>query len=500
MNSSGGAKSMFAERSVKHATALALLLFLAFISGTSIACKRGGATPATPVSPIPDGLPQNSYADVVSRVAPAVVTIRADKRVRRPQQYPFMDDPFFRGLFGDRERQQQPRESLERALGSGVIVSPEGYIITNHHVVDGAEQIKIDLSDGRTIDAKLVGSDPPSDLALLQVSQSGLTSLALGNSDKVRIGDVALAIGNPLGIGQTVTMGIISAKGRSTGLGSGNFEDFLQTDAPINQGNSGGALINTNGELIGINSQIIGGNTGGNIGIGFAIPANMVRNVMDQLAKTGKVRRGQLGVIVGRINSDMAQSLGMSETKGVIVNSVVPGGAAERAGIRQGDVIIALDGAAINEPNAFRNHIASMTPGSEITLTVLRDNREQKIKATLGELKAETGESETGLDSAPDATGQGKLGLSVIPLTPAIASELNLRPGTQGVVVDTVDPAGPGAAAGLIRGDVIQEVNRQPIRSATDLRTAIDGNGAKPALLLINRRGTTIYVTVRPRQ
>ena len=216
---------------------------------------------------------------------------------------------------------QQPRESLERALGSGVIVSADGYIITNHHVVDGAEDIKVDLTDGRTLDAKLVGSDQPSDLAVLKVTQTSLPFLTPGDSDKVRVGDVALAIGNPLDVGQTVTMGIISAKGRSTpGTGSGNFEDFLQTDAPINRGNSGGALVNTNGDLIGINSQIIGGLSGGNIGIGFAIPSNMVRSVMDQLIKTGTVRRGQLGIVVKRVDSDMAQSLGMSETKGIIVN------------------------------------------------------------------------------------------------------------------------------------------------------------------------------------
>jgi Do/DeqQ family serine protease len=475
-----------------------LLLVVGFLASL-IACKGGNANPASSVSPIEDAPPQNSYADVVSRVAPAVVTIHAEKRVRRPQQFPFFDDPFFRDLFGDRERPQQPRESLERALGSGVIVSVDGYIITNHHVVDGAEQIKIDLSDGRTLDAKLVGSDPPSDLALLKVSQAGLPSLALGNSDKVRIGDVALAIGNPLDIGQTVTMGIISAKGRSTGLGSGNFEDFLQTDAPINRGNSGGALVNTTGELIGINSQIVGGATGGNIGIGFAIPSNMVRSVMDQLIKTGRVRRGQLGMTVRRVDSDMAQSLGMSETKGVIVNSVVPGSAAERAGIRQGDVIIALDGTSVNDSNAFRNHIASTTPGSQVTLTVLRDNREQKIQATLGEFKSETAESREGRDAGPDAAGQGKLGLTVIPLTPEIASELNLRTGTQGVVIDSVEPAGPAAAAGLARGDVIEAVNRQPARSPADLRLGIDRNGGKPALLLVNRGGEVFYVAIRPR-
>src|SRR5437762_8997964 len=321
---------------------LVVLLSVVF----SIGC-RGKASPLAPSAasePIPDSRPQNSYADVISRVAPAVVTIRADKRVRAPQQFPFMNDPFFRDLFGNRNP-QQPREQIERALGSGVIVSPDGYVLTNHHVIDGAEQIKIDMNDGRTIDAKLVGSDPPSDVAVLKVPGSGLTFLTPGDSDKVRVGDVALAIGNPLGIGQTVTMGIISAKGRSTaGPGAGNFEDFLQTDAPINQGNSGGALINTNGELIGINSQIIGGGmSGGNIGIGFAIPSNMARTVLDQLVRNGKVRRGQLGIGVQRVTSDVAESLVLSDTKGVIVTSVRPGSGAEKAGLRRGDVITALN-------------------------------------------------------------------------------------------------------------------------------------------------------------
>jgi serine protease Do len=479
-----------------HATLVAIVLV--FFTG---ACKAKSAAPALNFAPVPDTAPQNSYADVVSRVAPAVVTIRADKRVRTAQQFPFMDDPVFRGLFGERGRPQQPQESLQRALGSGVIVSADGYILTNHHVIDGAEQIKIDLTDGRTIDAKLVGSDPPSDLALLKVSVNDLPHLTPGDSDKVRVGDVALAIGNPLGVGQTVTMGIISAKGRSTaGPGSGNFEDFLQTDAPINQGNSGGALVNTLGELIGINSQIVPGVGGGNIGIGFAIPSNMARSVMDQLVKSGKVRRGQLGVSVTRIDSDMAASLGMSETKGVIVNSVRPGSAAEKAGIRQGDVITAVDGTAVNDSNAFRNRVASSGPGSEITLTILRDNREQKIGATLGEFNPETAPSGQQGNNGPNEPGGGKLGLSVEPLTPEIAAELNLRPGTQGVVVDSVDPAGPAVEAGIQRGDVIAEVNRQAIHSAADLRAAIDKSGSKPSLVLINRRGDTIYLTVRPRQ
>ena len=480
----------------RTAITIAGVALLVSFAVSASACKGKAETPPVNYTRVADGAPQNSYADVVARVAPAVVTIHANKRVRQPQQFPFFDDPFG---FGNRNReQQQPREQLERALGSGVIVSVDGYIITNHHVIDGAEEIQIDLSDGRTVDAKLVGSDPPSDLAVLKIAQTSLPFLTPGDSDKVRVGDVALAIGNPLNVGQTVTMGIISAKGRSTGLGSGAFEDFLQTDAPINQGNSGGALVNTNGDLIGINSQILGGMTGGNIGIGFAIPSNMVKTVMDQLIKSGKVRRGQLGISVRRVDSDMAQSLGMSETKGIIVNSVTPGSAAERAGIRQGDVIVALDGAPVNEVNAFRNRIASSGPGAQVTLTILRDNREQKIAATTGEFKPEGEKTEQG-ETSPGATGQGRLGLSVIPLTPDIASQLNLPAGTKGVVVDAIDPAGPAAAAALARGDVIQEVNRQPVTSAADVSAAIERNGNKPALLLINRRGQQIYVAIRPR-
>src|SRR5437868_2925010 len=293
-------ESLFVNRNQKLKSAAIALVLLFLFAG----CKAKATNPALNFAPVPDTPPQNSYADLVTRVAPAVVTIRADKVVRTQQQSPFGDDPFFRGLFGDRG-QQQPQETLQRALGSGVIVSADGYILTNHHVIDGAQDIKIDLNDGRTLDAKLIGSDAPSDLALLKVNAANLPTLTPGDSDKARVGDVALAIGNPFGVGQTVTMGIISAKGRSgPGLGSGNFEDFLQTDAPINQGNSGGALVNTVGELIGINSQILPGMGGGNIGIGFAIPSNLARTVMDQLLKGGKVRRGQLGVKIGRVTSD----------------------------------------------------------------------------------------------------------------------------------------------------------------------------------------------------
>jgi Do/DeqQ family serine protease len=492
---------IFPERGLFSLSGMVLaLLGFAF---PLVACKGNAATKPDVTSPVVERasmvMAQNSYADVVSRVAPAVATIRSERRVRAPEQFPFMDDPFFRDFFGDRYRNspRQPQEQLQRALGSGVMVSPDGYLLTNHHVVDGAADIRVELSDNRTFAAKVVGSDPPSDLAVLKIDARDLPVLPLGDSDRVRVGDVVLAVGNPLGIGQTVTMGIISAKGRQTGISDGSFEDFLQTDAPINQGNSGGALVNTNGELIGINSQILS-TSGGNIGLGFAIPANMAKGVMDQLLKSGKVRRGMLGVTIQPMTSELASSLGLSSARGALVNGVQPGGPAERAGLRRGDVIVAINGENVVDSNALRNQIARTPPGSEVTLTLMRDNREQQVKLNLGELPADKTAGESSSGSAPGDTG--KLGIRVEPLTPALAGRLNLPANSQGLVVTDVDPTGPAAEAGIRESDVIEEVNRQPVRSAAELQAAIQRTGAKPALLLISRGGNTIFLTVRPRQ
>lgn len=383
-----------------HGTRVGILLSVTILSCLLWACNRqdgrnvrltstsdpvanNPAGTGTPASTSPSAGPAMSYADVVSKAAPAVVTIHSQMRVRQPQQYPFGNDPFFREFFGDRIPQQAPERRRE-GLGSGVIVGQDGYVLTNHHVIDGADRIKVDLNDNRTLEAKVVGSDPPSDLAVLKIEASGLPVLALGDSDRTRVGDVVLAIGNPLGVGQTVTMGIISAKGRQTGLSNGSFEDFLQTDAPINQGNSGGALVSTNNELVGINSQILSP-SGGSIGLGFAIPSNMARSVMEQLINTGKVRRGQLGITVLKIPSEEASKLGVDQGPGVVVYQVQPGSAADRAGLRRGDIITALNGTAVNDPNSFRNIIAGTAPGSEVTLTVKRDGREQQVRATLDE-------------------------------------------------------------------------------------------------------------------
>jgi Do/DeqQ family serine protease len=362
-------------------------------------------------------------------------------------------------------------------------------------VIDGAEDIRVDLIDGRTFNAKLLGSDAPSDLALLKVEAGGLPMLALGNSDGVRVGDVVLAIGNPLGIGQTVTMGIISAKGRSTGLSDGTFEDFLQTDAPINQGNSGGALVNTNAELIGINSQILS-TSGGNIGIGFAIPANMARTVMDQLASSGKVRRGILGVVIQGVTSDIAASLGLKDAHGALVSSVAAGSPAARGGIERGDVIVAINGQPVSDSNYLRNQIAQSKPGSEVALTIIRSGKELQKKVTLDERPSEKAE---GPESSEAPRAASAFGLGTEPLTPTLAARLGLRRDEKGLVVVEVTPGSPAAAAGLEEGDVILEVDRQPARASSDLAKAASAAGGRPLLLLVNRGGNTIFVTLRPK-
>ena len=476
---------------------LVLLLLIQFsLSG----CRRREMVdlPPPPTEPATttSGV-RTSYAEVVTRVSPAVVTIRTKARVHAPRQFPFTDDPFFRRFFGD--RLPQPPEQPLRGLGSGVIVSADGYILTNAHVINGAEEIEVELSGQRTLPAKLVGSDPPSDLALLKIDQAGLSALALADSDKVQVGDIVLAIGNPLGIGQTITMGIISAKSRRTGLSNGSFEDFLQTDAPINQGNSGGALVDGNASLIGINSQILSP-SGGSIGIGFAIPSNMARHVLDQLVKHGKVNRGHLGIVVQPVTEDIAANLGLSSAKGVIVSQVQEGSAAERAGMRRGDVILALNGNAVSESNTFRNDIAGTPPGRTVTLRIWREGNEQELRATLGELLPLERTQQTEQEASPESrSNTGRLGLAVQPLTPALTQELGLPVQTQGLVVVAIDPVGPAADAGIQRGDVIEQVNQQPVRTVAELRDSVQRSGTAPLLLLVNHRGTTVFVTVKPR-
>src|SRR5690606_13818654 len=352
------------------------------ISSLGAGCSASWLTGGEPIPPTAEAPPpapvvvdgvRTSYADVVEKTAAAVVRIEAEARNEPQRQAPQGRSPlddFFRQFPGPGGQGQGPR--VERGMGSGVIVSADGTLLTNAHVIDGADSIRVLTNNNRSYDAKLVGIDKPSDLAVLKIDAQNTPCLNLGNSDSVRVGDIVLAIGNPLGIGQTVTAGIISAKGRRTGLSGGSFEDFLQTDAPINRGNSGGALVNLNGELIGINSQILSPpGSGGNIGIGFSIPSNMAKSVMDQLLANGRVRRGMLGVNIQNITGDTAQALELPEASGVLVSNVRAGSSADKAGVKRGDIITAINGEKIDDGNVLRNKIAGTLPGTEVKLTIL---------------------------------------------------------------------------------------------------------------------------------
>jgi Do/DeqQ family serine protease len=434
----------------------------------------------------------DSYSPIVAKVAPAVVTVRSEQRARQTEQrLPFSNDPRFRDFFGDRfgEGFEQPQQPRRGGLGSGVIVHADGYILTNHHVIDNADRVRVELQDRRTFDATIVGSDEASDLALLKIDGASLPLVPLGDSDKVRVGDVVLALGNPMGVGQTVTMGIISAKGRATGLGDGSYEDFLQTDAPINTGNSGGALVNTRGELVGINSQILSP-SGGNIGIGFSIPVNMARNVMDALRKDGEVRRGRLGVTVQPITSDLAKSLGLDAVAGALINDVSSRGPADRAGLQRGDVIAAINGNTIVDSNELRNRIAQLGPDAKVELTIVRSGKTQTVTATLEELPSRSAANVR----TPSSGSEGTAGLTVEPLTPSRAREMQLEDAA-GVLVRGVAPSGPAADAGIRAGDVIQQVDGRAVRSADDLRESL-ANGNRPALVLVRRGQQNLFLSL----
>jgi len=443
--------------------------------------------PGTQAPVVPAALPvaSGSFAKVADAVSPAVVNINTFARGgggRTPIEE-FFGDEFLRRFFGgEPERQQQ-----QRSLGSGVIVDASGIALTNAHVVERATDIEVVTAEGKKHKAKLVGLDKRTDLAVLRLQGGGpYPSAVLGDSDKVKVGDWVLAIGSPFGLQQTVTAGIISAKGRS--IGQGPYDDFLQTDAAINPGNSGGPLVNMSGEVIGINSAILS-RSGGNVGIGFSIPSNMARRIYTELASKGKITRGWLGVSIQELTPELAKGFGLKEPRGVLIADVVKDSPADRAGLTSGDVLVEFDGKRVDTPQDLQKIVAATAPGKGVPVKVWRDKGEKTLEIKLGETPEETVAMEPG-----GGKGKNLLGLDARPITPDIQRQLNLRT-PDGVIVARVEEESAAAEAGLQRGDVVREVNRQRIRSMQDFERATQG--IKPGdrvTMLLQRGPQPLYV------
>ncbi|PYU27850.1 MAG: hypothetical protein DMG32_04770 [Acidobacteria bacterium] len=464
-------------------------------AGSPVTLRIAGNAPAGPVNF------NEGFSSVVEPLLPAVVNISTSKVVKNQRgENPFFNDPLFRQFFGNPfgdGEQQQPREQREHSLGSGVIVNPDGYILTNNHVVEGASDVQVTLSDKRSLKAKVIGTDPRTDIAVLKIPASNLSTVTLGDSTKAKVGDIVLAIGDPFGIGETVTMGIVSATGRRDLRleGPEGYEDFIQTDASINPGNSGGALVNTRGELIGINTAIISNGGGGNQGIGFAVPVNMARTVMEQILKSGKVTRGYLGVSIQEVTADLAKAFNLPSAEGALVGDVSLDSPGAKAGLQKGDVITALNGQKISDYHDLRLRISQTAPGTSIKMDVYRNGQKQQMTATLAEFpeKAQTAEN------SPQGEAPALEGVQVENLNSEIAQQLNLPPGTRGVVITRVDPDSTAAETGLQRGDIIQEVNRKAVNNVEQFRSAVRGAANQPLLLLVNRGGNTQYVVLSPK-
>jgi len=465
------------------AAVILLAVIIGFVIGSQPGCKKIKSSTQF------IGFPQ-SFADLAEEARPAVVNISTETTVKIPgrpfrhffgpdEEGPFGD--FFHHFFGD----TPDKELKQQSLGSGFIIDKDGYIITNNHVVEGAEEIQVKLADGREFKAKVAGRDPKTDLALIKISSlfKNLPALSLGDSDKMRVGDWVLAIGNPFGLGHTVTQGIISATGRV--IGSGPYDNFLQTDAPINPGNSGGPLINLKGEVIGINSAIIASGQG----IGFAVPSNMAKTIIPQLREKGKVVRGWVGVSVQTITPEIAKALGLKDTNGALVGEVVPGGPADFAGIKSGDIIISFDGKEIKKMSDLPLVVAETPIGKTVQVKVLRAAKEIILNIKVAEM------AEGKIASSLPPTEES-LGMAVDDISPEIMKELKLRDRT-GVVVTEVAPGGPADEAGIQPGDVIREVNRVPVSNLKDYGAALKKSGKnKPVLLLIKRGGQTFFVSI----
>lgn len=420
-----------------------------------------------------------TLAPMLKQVLPGVVNISTHSRIK-VRTNPLFSDPFFRRFF---DLPEQPAERETQSLGSGVIVDAEkGYVITNHHVIEAADRITVTLRDGRSFDAKLVGADPETDLAVLEIPAENLREVPLGDSSSLQVGDFVVAIGNPFGLGQTVTSGIVSALGRS-GLGIEGYEDFIQTDASINPGNSGGALVDLDGRLIGINTAIVGP-SGGNVGIGFAIPINMARAIMDQLIEFGEVRRGQLGVYIHDITPELAAALGLKEHTGALISQVIKGSPAEKGGLKAGDVVISVDGARVRNASQLRNAVGLLPIGTQVVLEVIRDGRTRTIEVTIAETSqpvADAGRFNEKLEGARLSE---------------IAPDHPLAGRVEGVQVAEVEPGSPAWRAGLRDDDVIVSINRQPVHDLATARTLLRKAGGTLLLNILRGEGA-LFIVIR---
>ena len=451
-----------------------------------------------------------AFASVAKSVSPSVVFIQVEKtqpgQMNNQFSFPFnrewpFDDDFFKRFFGDRfpgfPEPQKPEGNFRSvAQGSGFVFSSEKgllsdstYILTNNHVVDGADKIIVKLEDGREFDAKLKGADPQSDIAVLEISESDLPVLPLGDSSKLEVGEWVVAIGNPFGLSHTLTAGVVSAKGR-TSLGISDYEDFIQTDAAINPGNSGGPLVNLDGEVVGVNTAIFT-RSGGYMGVGFAIPINLAKNIADQLIDKGKVTRGFLGIVIQDLTPDLAESFDLENRKGVLVAEVSEDSPAEKGGMKQGDLIVSYQGEAVTDVGSFRNRVALTPPGTRAKLAVIRDGKRRELEIKIGTL------TEDKLTAAGPTRSSDEIGLTVQTLTPELAKQFDLNE-TKGVVVTAVKPGSVAALAGIKPGAVILQVNQKPVNSAGEFKRIVkESSGDKRVLLLIKDGGVQRFVALK---
>ncbi len=455
---------------------------------------------SAPQQPLAGGSGKN-FVEIAKMVKPAVVNItatRSGKSGDGPQSSPF-DDPFFRRFFGEEffKRDAPQRERKERGQGSGVIVDPNGLIITNNHVVNKADELRVILSDKREFKGKLIGTDAKTDVAVVKIETTGLSTIPWADSDQLEVGEFVLAVGSPFGLTQSVTMGIVSAVGRAS-MGIAEYEDFIQTDAAINPGNSGGALVNVRGELVGINTAIFS-QSGGNMGIGFAVPSNLARSMMDQLVKTGKVVRGWLGVSIQDLTPELASQFGITETKGVLVSDVMEGSPAKKAGFERADVIVEYDGKPMDSPTHLRNAVAQTPIGKKVPVKVIRDKKPKTLDVAIAEQPkslAQSGSEENGESTAPTGVLSD---LDIRELTEDLAGRYGLKSTERGVIVTRVKPGSAAEEVGVREGDVILEVNRKAVTSLKTYERAVSSLQKDQAvLLLLKRQGRTIYLTLRP--